>query len=507
MWFSKKPEKPLSLSFLEHLFPPHRFNRWTLATKQGATTFPAGSSDAAKWLESAKNPHVVIGDVSVSRRFKKEPFSERTLIGTRHIAISVADMGKGTVDNAYAFQPKPCCIFRIPGHIIVVWRFGKMVSLNIAVEKAEKAADALGGDNAGFMIPLPGQVDSKPIILLSPTAVCFPTQFDKQENREKEINTLFTNAAEAKPEPVSWLKECLVQNGVVTLVYGRPKRGKSLVTCDFAATVSRGGKWFDGSKCNRPGSVLFFETEDPRNTVLARLRAAGADMTKIDLGNDVIDLSQPKSVNTLATVAERQGDCRLLVLSPLISFFDAKDYNEGVVRSKLRPLLAWAEQKDIPVLGVMHLTKDGKNIGGSDVFLKTCRAAILCDDDPDDDSRRLMTLVESNAAETGASVAYRIKTVNLGGGVSAGAIDWLGKAAPMRKVVPLLIPSPTISEDPEKWVRRVLAGGAAIGAAALQEAAYHVGISRHALYELRAAGILDTIKAPGRREKLWTLRA
>lgn len=504
MWF-KKPEKPRSVSFLEHLFPPHRFNRWTLATRQGATTFPAGSSEAVKWLEFAKNAHVVIGDVSVSRQFKKEPFSTKTLIGTRHIAISVADLGKITVDNAYAFRPAPCCILRIPGQIVIVWRFAKMVSLNIATEKAEKAADALGGNNLDFLLPLPGQNDS--IILLSPTAICFPTQFDKQKSHEKEIENLFTNAAEAKPEPISWLKEGWVQNGVITLDYGRPKKGKSLITCNFAATVSNGGEWFDGTKCKRPGSVIFGELEDPRNMVLARLRAAGANMAKIELLNDVIDLSQPRNVDTLAAVAERQGDCRLLVLSPLLSFFPAKDYNEGVVRSKLRPLLAWADKNDIPILGVMHLTKDGKNIGGSDVFLKACRAAILCDDDPDDDSRRLMTLVQSNAAETGASVAYRIKSVQLGGGVSAGAIDWLGKTTPMRKVVPLSIPAPTISEDPEKWVRRVLAGGAAIGAAALQEAACRVGISRHALYELRQAGVLDTVKAPGRREKLWTLRA
>jgi len=190
----------------------------------------------------------------------------------------------------------------------------------------------------------------------------------------------------------------------------------------------------------------------------------------------------------------------------VISFFPSENYNEGVVRSKLSPLLGWAEDANVPVLGVMHLTKDGKNIGGSDVFLKACRAAILCDDDDTKPSQRLMTLVESNSAETGAAVPYRIKTAQLEGGATAGVIDWLSGAT-KRKTVPLSIPAPTVSEDPEKWVRRVLAGGAQIGAAALQEAADHVGISRRTLYELRQSGVLDTVKAPGRREKLWTLRA
>jgi hypothetical protein len=252
---------------------------------------------------------------------------------------------------------------------------------------------------------------------------------------------------------------------------------------------------------------LFGELEDPRNMVLSRLRAASADMSKIALLNDVIDLSQQRNVDTLDAMADRQGDCRLLVLSPLLSFFPSGDYNEAKVRATLRPLLTFAEKKDIPVLGVMHLTKDGKNIGGSDVFLKACRAAILCDDDPDDDSQRLMTLVESNAAETGTATPYRIKTAQLQGGVTAGVIEWLSSSTKKYKSAPLSIQAPTVSEDPEKWVRRVLAGGAQIGAAALQEAAVAVGISRRALYELLQAGVLDTVRAPGRREKLWTLRA
>ena len=95
------------------------------------------------------------------------------------------------------------------------------------------------------------------------------------------------------------------------------------------------------------------------------------------------------------------------------------------MRSKLKPLLDWAGRTNIPVIGIVHLTKDGKNIGGSDVLLKTCRAVIGCDDDKDDDGRKVMTLDESNAAETGAETPYRIKTAQLEDGVSAGVIEWL----------------------------------------------------------------------------------
>ena len=193
--------------------------------------------------------------------------------------------------------------------LAIMWRFARQVTPAIARDKAEKAAAAFGGRSLGFMLPLPGPGVSR--ILFSPNTICVPTQFDKQQKHDKALAELFTNAAEAKPEPISCLKEDLMQNGVATLLKGRPKKGKSLVACDFSAAISRGGEWYDGTPIKKPGSVIFGELEDPRNMVLARLRAAGANMTKIELLNDAVDLSKQREVDKIAAMAARLGDCRL----------------------------------------------------------------------------------------------------------------------------------------------------------------------------------------------------
>ena len=62
-------------------------------------------------------------------------------------------------------------------------------------------------------------------------------------------------------------------------------------------------------------------------------------MTKIELLNDSVDLSKQQEVDKIAAIVVKQGDCRLLVLSPMLSFFPSKDYNESTMRSKLKPLL------------------------------------------------------------------------------------------------------------------------------------------------------------------------
>ena len=106
--------------------------------------------------------------------------------------------------------------------LAIMWRFARQVTPSIARDKADKAAAALGGRNLGFMLPLPGHGVSR--ILFSPNTLCVPTQFDKQGNQDKALEDLFTNAAMAKPMPISWLKEDLIQDGVATLLKGRPKK-------------------------------------------------------------------------------------------------------------------------------------------------------------------------------------------------------------------------------------------------------------------------------------------
>ncbi len=62
---------------------------------------------------------------------------------------------------------------------------------------------------------------------------------------------------------------------------GQPGTGKTTIALDFAATVSSGGRWPDGTLAEA-GNVAIWSGEDDIDDVLApRLQAMGADMTRI----------------------------------------------------------------------------------------------------------------------------------------------------------------------------------------------------------------------------------
>ena len=91
---------------------------------------------------------------------------------------------------------------------------------------------------------------------------------------------VLTNGADLTPEPVIWLWPYWLARGKLHLLAGAPGQGKTTIALAMAATVSIGGRWPDGSRCE-PGNVLIWSGEDdPADTLLPRLIASGADRAR-----------------------------------------------------------------------------------------------------------------------------------------------------------------------------------------------------------------------------------
>ena len=89
------------------------------------------------------------------------------------------------------------------------------------------------------------------------------------------------------PRPIRWLWQGWLAAGKFHVVGGQPGTGKTTIALDFAAIVSSGGRWPDGSRAEA-GNVLIWSGEDDAEDVLApRLQAMGADMTRIYFVGDV----------------------------------------------------------------------------------------------------------------------------------------------------------------------------------------------------------------------------
>jgi hypothetical protein len=147
--------------------------------------------------------------------------------------------------------------------------------------------------------------------------------------------------------PIHWLWRPYLACGNPALLDGDPGAGKSLLTADLAARLTRGGRMPDGTWRRRKANVLFLNAEDALDdTLRPRLDAAGADLTRVFcLGGvqvgvaDGAEMSFPGCFEALrrAVVAH---EIELVVIDPMMAFFkpETAANSDQVMRVALAPL-------------------------------------------------------------------------------------------------------------------------------------------------------------------------
>jgi hypothetical protein len=237
--------------------------------------------------------------------------------------------------------------------------------------------------------------------------------------------------SDVRPEPVQWLWPGRVARGKLTLLVGDPGLGKSFLTLDMAARVSRGTLWPDGTTGCSGDVVLLSAEDDLADTIRPRLDAAGADVARIvalqavrtpapDTGGtrDVPFNLSADLVALEATVAE-VGECKLIIIDPISAYmgggprFDS--HRNTDVRAVLGPLADLAGRHRVAVVAVTHLRKsDGPALYramGSLAFVAAARAAWAVVQDKDDatNRRRLFLPVKSNLAAEATGLAFQVE--------------------------------------------------------------------------------------------------
>lgn len=245
---------------------------------------------------------------------------------------------------------------------------------------------------------------------------------------------LIVRLSEVKPEPVEWLWPGRIALGKLTLIAGDPGLGKSFLTLDMAARVSRGWAWPGApDEPGAPGGVVLLSAEDGiADTIRPRLDAAGADVDRIvaveairtvgDHGREsarTFDLS--RDLPALEAAIQSVDGCRLVVIDPLTAYLGGVDSHKNAeIRGLLAPLSAIAERYRVAVVTVTHLNKSGGGPAiyrtmGSLAFAAAARAAWVVSKDKDDPRRRLMLPLKNNIAPDMGGLAYRIEPVGAGG--------------------------------------------------------------------------------------------
>jgi putative DNA primase/helicase len=247
-------------------------------------------------------------------------------------------------------------------------------------------------------------------------------------------------ASDIVPEKIEWLWPGFIASGRLTGLVGYAGLGKSQVVIDLAATVSTGRDFPGGGSNGKPGHVIILSAEDgPADTIVPRLIAAGADLSRIHIVKAVKDDGRERLFNLSVDLdrLEKEYDLaqvKLVVIDPASAYVGSaagsrnNRNSSGDVRAALQCLANFAEKHGLAVLLVSHLNKSRgasaiTRIMGSTEWVAVPRAVFLVTEEPGT-TRRLFLPLKNNLGPDRIGYAFRIEDRIVAGGISTSAVVW-----------------------------------------------------------------------------------
>ncbi len=335
-----------------------------------------------------------------------------------------------------------------------------------------------------------------------------------------------------KPEPVyrrltaveaktlGWLWPERVPLGKLTLIMGDPGRGKSLLSLDMAARVTRGYPWPDGAKQPAPeGSVVLLSAEDDTaDTIRPRLEAADGDPARVIELQAVRAPGAPEGrgfnlatdVAALERVIAEARDVRLVVIDPLSAYLGGLDtHNNAEVRGMMAPVVEMAERTGVAVVAITHLNKNAAasvlyRATGSLAFVAAARAVWSVLPEEGNPRRVLFLPVKCNLAGDVPGMAYHVEEHPERPGVPV--IAWDPEPVHMSASDALAVTESETSSRNERaadWLRELLGNGP-VASQEVEERARNAGFGRNTL--ARAKRSLGVLTGPMVARGKWMCR-
>jgi hypothetical protein len=368
-------------------------------------------------------------------------------------------------------------------------------------------------------------------VQVSPGSRCFERVEAPVGNRPN-----FVSLASVEVTSVEWLWPGYIPKGKITDVIGDGDLGKSLVLTDIIARMSRGKPMPDnpdGPMREPIDIVMMVGEDDVSDTVVPRLLAAGADLSRIKVlvgPNAGIDtpIVFPKDMAILERVIH-ECDAQLLTIDPVMAFLgNVKTGIDSDVRTGLMgPLKEIASRNGCAILSLRHTNKsEGASAsmrgGGSVAFRNAARAGLAFGPDYDDDDgeRRIMVQSKKNLGKQRPALAYRIEStferVEPEGVEGTPVVEWDGVVEGATPAT-VLGPPPrqsgprdgSLTEAATGWLRDRLADGTAVAAMLIKDEMKAAGYSKNVIGSAKKYARVDServsIDASGKGLWMWRL--
>ena len=276
-----------------------------------------------------------------------------------------------------------------------------------------------------------------------------------------------------------------------------PDEGKGLLITDIAARVTRlGSAWPCNEGCAPFGKVILLSAEDDvADTIVPRLKAAGADLEQIEIVEMVRDNDKERmfslvtDLELLRAKITEVSDVKLVLIDPISAYLGVgkvDSYRTTDVRAVLAPVTKLAREFRSVFIGIMHFNKkvDVTNallrISDSLAFGATARHVYAVIDDAEN-KRKLLVKGKNNLSEPyQQALAFTFSTRDVGVDAETGKpiraphIVWHTEYVDVTAVEAMQAAtesrSPTARDTAKNFLREILANGP-VNAAEIEEAA------------------------------------
>jgi putative DNA primase/helicase len=179
-------------------------------------------------------------------------------------------------------------------------------------------------------------------------------------------------ASDTAMRAIEWLWPNRFAIGKIGVIAGLPDEGKGQTLCYLAARITRSRPWpIAEGHCPLGNVIILSAEEDPADSLVPRLAAAGADLERVHLVKMVRDYDkggQPcKRMFSLISDLEKLrrkiaevGNVIVVMIDPITAYLGVNEvdsYRDTDVRAVLGPLKELAEETRIAVITVMHFNK------------------------------------------------------------------------------------------------------------------------------------------------------